>query len=156
MGFAVVAEEVRALAQRSAQAARETAEKIEAALIKSDEGVRTSAGVAGVLDQIVDQVRKMDALVGEIATASAEQSQGIEQINNAVGEMDKITQTNAASAEESAAAAQELTSQSGELAGLVSSLGDLVGVNRSAARPIAPVVRLGKAAPETERELSFN
>ena len=159
MGFAVVAEEVRALAQRSAQAARETADKIEAALAKSDEGVRTSASVAGVLDQIVDQVRKMDALVGEIATASAEQSQGIEQINHAVGEMDKITQTNAASAEESAAAAEELTSQSGELAGLVGGLGDLVGMNRSAARPVvsvAPVARPAKAAPTPERELSFN
>jgi methyl-accepting chemotaxis protein len=158
MGFAVVAEEVRALAQRSAQAARETADKIEAALAKSDEGVRTSASVAGVLDQIVDQVRKMDALVGEIATASAEQSQGIEQINHAVGEMDKITQTNAASAEESAAAAEELTSQSGELAGLVAGLGDLVGVNRAAVRPttaVAPVARPGKATPAPERELSF-
>ncbi len=129
MGFAVVAEEVRALAQRSARAARETADKIEAALAKSDEGVRTSGEVAGVLNQIVDQVRKMDALVGEIATASAEQSEGIDQINKAVSEMDKITQNNAASAEESAAAAEELSTQSGELSDLVASLGHLVGMS---------------------------
>jgi methyl-accepting chemotaxis protein len=137
MGFAVVAEEVRALAQRSAAAARETAEKIEAALAKSDEGVRTSSQVSGVLDQIVEQVRQMDALVGEIATASAEQSQGIDQINHAVSEMDKITQANAATAEESAAAARELSAQSGELSELVSGLGLLVGAgaNRANVNP---------------------
>ncbi len=126
-GFAVVAEEVRALAQRSATAARETADKIAAALAKSDEGARTSNEVAGVLTQIVEQVRKMDTLVGEIATASAEQSQGIDQVNRAVSEMDKITQSNAASAEESAAAAEELSTQSAELRELVAGMGDLVG-----------------------------
>ena len=149
MGFAVVAEEVRALAQRSAQAARETAEKIEAALAKSDEGARTSAEVAGVLDRIVGQVRQMDTLVGEIATASVEQSQGIDQINHAVSEMDKITQTNAASAEESAAAAEELSAQSGELAGLVAGLGDLVGVPAQASptAPPAPVPKLKRPEP---------
>ncbi len=130
-GFAVVAEEVRALAQRSATAARETAHKIEAALIKSDEGARTSADVAGVLNKIVEQVRNMDALVGEIANASAEQSQGIDQVNRAVSEMDKITQANAASAEESASAAQGLSSQSAELRELVDGLGGLVGANLS-------------------------
>jgi methyl-accepting chemotaxis protein len=130
-GFAVVAEEVRALAQRSAQAARETADKIEAALAKSDEGVRTSGEVAAVLNQIVEQVRKMDALVGEIATASAEQSQGIDQVNRAVSDMDKITQSNAASAEESASAAHELSTQSTELRDLVDGLGTIVGARKS-------------------------
>jgi ABC-type transporter Mla subunit MlaD len=90
-----------------------------------------------VLDQIVEQVRQMDALVGEIATASAEQSQGIDQINHAVSEMDKITQANAATAEESAAAARELSAQSGELSELVSGLGLLVGAgaNRANVNP---------------------
>jgi methyl-accepting chemotaxis protein len=129
MGFAVVAEEVRALAQRSAQAARETADKIEAALAKTEEGVRTSGEVASMLDQIVDHVRKMDSLVGEIASASVEQSQGIDQVNRAVFEMDKVTQANAAGAEESAAAARELTSQSNELSTLVGSLTELVGAS---------------------------
>ncbi|MBA3850471.1 MAG: chemotaxis protein, partial [Opitutus sp.] len=76
-GFAVVAEEVRALAQRSATAAKETADKIETALNKSVEGARTSAEVTGLLSEIVGQVRQMDGLVAEIATASAEQSEGI-------------------------------------------------------------------------------
>ncbi len=108
-GFAVVAEEVRALAQRSAAAARETADKIEAALQKSNEGARTSVEVAGMLAEIVGQVRKMDTLVAEIATASGEQSQGLEQITKAVTEMDRITQANAATAEESASVAHELS-----------------------------------------------
>jgi methyl-accepting chemotaxis protein len=123
------------LAQRSATAARETADKIAVALTKSDEGARTSHEVAGVLDQIVEQVRKMDTLVGEIATASAEQSQGIDQVNRAVSEMDKITQSNAASAEESAAAAEELSTQSTELRELVAGMGDLVG--HRTAEPVA-------------------
>ena len=143
-GFAVVAEEVRALAQRSASAARETAEKIEAALAKSDEGARTSSDVSAMLDQIVEQVRKMDTLVAEIATASAEQSQGIEQVNRAVSQMDKLTQANAAAAEQSSAAAQELTAQSSELEELVEGLRRLVGARasgpaaRSAEKPAAP------------------
>jgi methyl-accepting chemotaxis protein len=156
MGFAVVAEEVRALAQRSAHAAKETADKIEAALQKSDEGARVSAEVSGMLTQIVEQVRKMDTLVAEIATASGEQSQGIDQVNKAVSEMDRITQANAASAEESAAAAAELTGQSGELQKLVSGLRVLVGataesdgelsetamapVPASAGRPVTPAL----------------
>ena len=126
-GFAVVAEEVRALAQRSATAARETSDKIEVALQKSDEGARTSAEVAGMLAQIVDQVRKMDALVGEIASASGEQSQGLEQITKAMTEMDRVTQSNAASAEESASVAHELSAQSAELGAAVGQLNVFTG-----------------------------
>jgi methyl-accepting chemotaxis protein len=127
LGFAVVAEEVRALAQRSATAARETAGKIEAALAKSDEGARISGEVSTLLTQVVDQVRRMDDLVGEIATASREQSQGIEQVATAVSKMDGIVQANAAGAEESASAAQELSTQAGEVQNLVSTLRELVG-----------------------------
>ncbi len=126
-GFAVVAEEVRALAQRSATAAKETADKIEAALAKSVEGARTSAEVTGMLNEIVEQVRKMDGLVAEIATASAEQSEGITQVNKAVAAMDKITQSNASTAEESAAAAEQLSSQSRDLKIVVAQLRDLIG-----------------------------
>ncbi len=154
-GFAVVAEEVRALAQRSAHAAKETADKIEVALSKSDEGVRTSGEVAAVLSQIIEQVRKMDVLVGEIATASAEQSQGIDQVNRAVSEMDKVTQSNAASAEESAAAAQELATQSTELRGLVSGLGELVGSREVTAAEVA-VVAPTPPPSRGERQLADN
>ena len=126
-GFAVVAEEVRALAQRSAQAAKETAAKIDDSVSKSEHGVGISGKVATSLQQIVERARQVDALVAEIATASQEQSQGIGQVNVAVGQMDKITQSNAANAEESAAAAEELSAQSGELLRIVGELGALVG-----------------------------
>ncbi len=149
-GFAVVADEVRALAQRSATAAKETAGKIEAALHKSEEGVRVSTEVSEMLGRIVGQVRRMDELVVEIAGSSAEQSTGIVQVNEAVSRMDKITQANAASAEESAAAAQELSSQATHLQSLVEELRHLVGARAKAPvaveKPAAPVVSPRKPA----------
>jgi methyl-accepting chemotaxis protein len=101
MGFAVVADEVRNLAQRSAQAAKETAGKIEGAISKTTQGVDVSGKVATALKEIVTKVRQVDELVAEVAGASREQTQGITQINTAVSQMDKVTQSNAASAEES-------------------------------------------------------
>ncbi len=127
MGFAVVAEEVRSLAQRSAQAARETAEKIEGAIGKTSQGVQISGRVAGSLAEIVEKVRQVDGLVAEVATASREQSQGVEQINNGVREMDRVVQTNAAAAEESAGAAEELNGQAANLREAVEALQRLVG-----------------------------
>jgi len=150
-GFAVVAEEVRALAQRSATAARETSDKIEVALHKSDEGARTSVEVAGMLAQIVDQVRKMDTLVAEIASASGEQSQGLEQITKAMTEMDRVTQSNAASAEESASVAHELSNQSTELGAAVGQLNSFTGVSAQMIKraPAEPLAR--PAAPRRPR-----
>jgi len=110
-GFAVVAEEVRALAQRSAQAAGETAAKIESAIGNTTQGVQLSGKVAGAFQNIVLQARRVDELAAEVASASHEQSQGITQLNAAVGQMDRVTQSNAASAEQSAAAAEELKAQ---------------------------------------------
>ena len=127
MGFAVVAEEVRSLAQRSAASAKETAAKIEVAIQNGEQGVVISEKVAGSLDIIVEKARQVDALVAEIATASNEQSTGIGQINLAVGQMDKVTQSNAANAEETAAAAEELSSQSIALRDAVTDLRLLVG-----------------------------
>jgi methyl-accepting chemotaxis protein len=142
MGFAVVADGVRALAQRSAQAAKETAAKIEDSVSKSEHGVRISGKVAGSLQQIVERARKVDTLVAEIANASNEQSQGISQVALAITEMDKVTQSNAATAEESAAAAEELNAQSAELGRIVTDLGALVGaINRSSAPSAAAGTR---------------
>jgi len=150
-GFAVVSEEVRNLAQRSASAARESANRIEDAVIKSENGARISSKVADSLQQIVDRARSVDALVGEIATASSEQRQGIDQVNIAVSQMDKVTQTNAAGAEESASAAQELNSQAADLQGLVDSLQALVGGQETpAGAPVTPVVK-SVATPERSR-----
>lgn len=129
-GFAVVAEEVRSLAQRSAQAAKETANKIDNALAKSEDGARISDDVAASLNGIIEQVRKLDALVTSIATASKEQSQGIGQVNGAVVQIDKVTQSNAAAAEECASASEELNAQAAELNTLVGSLLNLVGGRR--------------------------
>jgi len=142
-GFAVVADEVRALAQRSASAAKETAEQIEASVAKSAHGVEISEKVAVHFSEIVEKARQMDTLVAEIATASTEQTQGIEQVNVAVSQMDTVTQANAATAEESAAGAEALSSQSEELTAVVGQMLDLVGgvrANDARGRPGLPKV----------------
>ncbi len=126
-GFAVVAEEVRALAQRSAQAAKETAGKIDSASAKSEESARISEEVTQGLSIIIEQVKKLEGLIAEIAQASAEQSQGIAQVSTAVSKMDSVTQSNAAAAEESAAASEELNAQAAELNVLVGQLFSLIG-----------------------------
>ncbi len=126
-GFAVVADEVRNLAQRSAQAARETAGKIEDSIAKTAQGVLLTGKVAKSLAEIVDKVRQVDQLVSEVTTASREQSQGVEQITAAVAQMDKVVQGNAANAEEGAAAAEELNSQASMLKNALGELEVLVG-----------------------------
>jgi methyl-accepting chemotaxis protein len=125
-GFAVVADEVRSLAQRCAQAAKETAVKIEDSVMKSAHGVEISTKVARSLQEIVGKARQVDELAGEVASASKEQTQGITQINTAVSQMDKVTQSNAANAEESAAAAEELNAQAASMKEAVSQLLQLV------------------------------
>jgi methyl-accepting chemotaxis protein len=127
MGFAVVADEVRNLAQRSATAAKETAAKIEGAITKTAQGVNISQKVTETLNVIVTKAHEVNELVTEVANASSEQTQGITQINAAVGQMDKVTQGNAATAEESAAAAEELNAQAVTMKQSVAELMELVG-----------------------------
>jgi methyl-accepting chemotaxis protein len=127
MGFAVVAEEVRGLAQRAAQAAKETATMIDESINRSGAGVGISERVAATLKDIAVKARDMNALVAEIATASVEQSGGVEQVNSAVAQMDQVTQGNAANAEESAAASEELNVQAKALTASVDDLMALVG-----------------------------
>jgi len=137
MGFAVVADEVRTLAQRSAGAARETAQKIESAIDSTKKGVLLSGKVAAALDGILAKARQLDELATEIAGASREQAQGISQISTAAGQMDKVTQGNAATAEECSAAAMELNSHAQAMKRAV---GGLIGVVHGRANP-AVVVR---------------
>jgi len=114
-----VAEEVRNLAQRSAEAARNTADMIDESLKNADNGVKISSDVATILNEIGEGNRKVNDLVAEIAAASDEQSKGIEQVNSAVTQLDKVTQQNAANSEESASAAEELSSQAVSLSQVV-------------------------------------
>jgi methyl-accepting chemotaxis protein len=125
-GFAVVAEEVRNLAMRSAEAAKNTANLIEGSVKKAKNGVDISGQVRTALGNIVQGVGKTSDLLEEIAAASREQSQGIDQVNTAVAQMDKVTQQNAANAEESASASQELTAQTHQIKDVVARLQTLI------------------------------
>ena len=139
-GFAVVADEVRALAQRSAQAAKDTSEKIEAAVKRSELGGVASTKVVKSLSEveatahsiqqvftgIAAQITALDEVITEIAAASQEQSRGVSEVNLAVGKMDKVTQANAAGAEENAALSEELNTQAGSLLNIVGQLQTIV------------------------------
>ena len=125
-GFAVVADEVRSLAQRSAAAAKETAEKIEAAIANSQRGSVSCGKVGESLDEIVRKVAAVDSLVAEISTAAKEQSQGIQQVGTAMTQLDKVTQGNATNAQQSASAAEQLNSQAHTMQDTVAYLRSLV------------------------------
>jgi methyl-accepting chemotaxis protein len=141
-GFAVVAEEVRNLAMRSAEAAKNTNTLIEGSVQSSRNGVAICAEVAKTLGEITESNTKVNALVGEIAAASKEQSTGIEQVNTSLAQMDKVTQSSAANAEESAAASEELNSQAEQLNGMVGELIALVGGTTAAGKShTAPVAK---------------
>jgi len=126
-GFAVVADEVRNLAQRAAEAAKNTSSLIEETIKNIKEGHELVTQTQGAFQDVATSANKVAELVGEIAEASKEQAQGISQINTAVTEMDKAVQNNAASAEESASAAEELGSQAQSLKDMVTELADYVG-----------------------------
>jgi methyl-accepting chemotaxis protein len=111
-GFTVVAEEVRNLAQRSAKAAKETAEMIEGSIKKTEVGTKIAEETSKALEEIVVEVSKVNDFISEIASASKEQAQGIGQINEGLGQVDQVTQQNSASSQELAAASEEMSSQS--------------------------------------------
>ena len=147
-GFAVVASEVRNLAQRSAGAAKEIKILIDDSAEKTERGTRL-VGQAGVtMGEVVDSVRRVTDIMSEIASASQEQSAGIEQVNLSIIEMDGMTQQNAALVEQAAAAAQSLQDQAAELAHVVSIFKLVEGEEKPAAYVPAPVA----AAPVAVRK----
>lgn len=157
LGFAVVAEEVRNLAQRSAQAAGQTASKIEDSLQKSHRAVGLSAKVACRLDDIAQKARQVDELVAHIAAASKEQSEGIGLLHEAVAKTDQVTQSNAANAEQNSSAARELQQEAEVLEATVADLLQLLGSQDKAQSGDLPVpihqARGSESPPPLAREL---
>ncbi|WP_422843345.1 methyl-accepting chemotaxis protein [Acidovorax sp. M2(2025)] len=119
-GFAVVASEVRSLAQRSAEAAKEIKQLINASVERVEAGSRLVSDAGATMTDIVQSVQRVTDMIGEITAASSEQSAGVAQVNQAIGNLDQMTQQNAALVEESAAAAQSLREQADHLAREVS------------------------------------
>ncbi len=126
-GFAVVADEVRNLAMRAADAARNTADLIEGTIKQIKDGSDLVAKTNEAFTEVAERSSKVGELVAEISAASKEQAHGIDQVNNTVTEMDKLTQQNAANAEESASASEEMNSQAGHMKTFVRDLVTLVG-----------------------------
>ncbi len=142
-GFAVVADEVRNLAQRAAEAARETTALIETSVSRAKEGGEVAAGFGEAIGVIVENITKVSQLINNISTASQEQAQGVEQINTAISQMDKVTQAMAASSEESASAVEELSAQAEAVANTAAELAVLVGMEmeRIDKRKVAETIR---------------
>ncbi len=141
MGFAVVADEVRNLAQRSAQAAKDTAALIEESIAKSSEGGTKVEQVNQVIRAITESAGKVKTLVDEVNLGSQEQARGIEQISKSLAQMDQVTQSTAANAEQSASASEEMSAQAEALNHAVAALRSLVGgagQEMQESQPVAP------------------
>ena len=153
-GFAVVADEVRNLALRAAEASRNTASLIEGTVTKVEGGVSLVAQADTAFSSAARDSRKMGSLVGEIAAASGEQAQGIEQVNHAVADMDKVTQQIAATAEESASASEEMNAQAEHLFEMVAQLNGIIGGHSKREKKEKPG-RHTAGTNDPERDSSF-
>jgi len=148
-GFSVVAEEVRALAQRSAGSARETADHIAVAVQKTRQGVELAEKVSHGLEQILANNRQLDGLAAEVAAASAEQQAGVVLLRQSTLEIDKATQANALNAQETAADARHLRDHADRLRHAVLALQEIVGAESdgNGACPAAPAAALAAESP---------
>ncbi|GGH31914.1 hypothetical protein GCM10007036_43420 [Alsobacter metallidurans] len=146
-GFAVVASEVRTLAQRSSEAAKDITGLINSSTQEVAQGVKLVRSAGEVLDKIVGASQRVASTVGEISTASAEQANGIDEMSQAVAQMDQMTQQNAALAEESAASASSLSSQ-------IERLNEIVATFRTRAEPAGHAARPAGTEPARLRELA--
>ena len=150
-GFAVVADEVRSLAQRSAKAAKDTAVLIEESISRARTGAEQVNGVTSSMDAITAGVAKVKGLVDDVSVASSQQAQGVEQVSQAIAQMEKVTQGTAATAEESAAASQVLKGQAEVATAVVTRLEGMVGANARRAATPAPVVAM-RTRPTVSRK----
>lgn len=156
LGFAVVAEEVRSLAQRSAQAAKDTAVLIAESISKSTNGKSQVDRVAAAIHSITDDATRVKAFVDDVNSSSQEQSRGIEQIGQAIVAMQNVTQRSASNAEEGAAAAARLDAQATTLNGIVQRLGEMVGGVAATRRTLTgfPVHAIGGVTDRQARRVS--
>jgi methyl-accepting chemotaxis protein/methyl-accepting chemotaxis protein-1 (serine sensor receptor) len=138
MGFAVVADEVRNLAQRCAQAAKDTADLIEESVSKSQDGKLKVDLVATLIRDVIAEAAKVKTLVDEVRLGAEEQAKGIEQISKAIAQMQQVTQQTAASAEEGAAASEELHAQAQALSAIAEKLSAMVGQAGASSHRPAP------------------
>ncbi|MCK4739332.1 MAG: methyl-accepting chemotaxis protein, partial [Deltaproteobacteria bacterium] len=132
-GFAVVAEEVRNLAKRSAEAAKETGGLIESSVNKAKDGSKLAEEAGVILTEIVTNNKKVEDLVGEITAASKEQSDGLDQVTKALMQMDQVTQAVSANSEETSASSEELSAQSDGLKSMVMNLAQVIGGEKATA-----------------------
>jgi methyl-accepting chemotaxis protein/methyl-accepting chemotaxis protein-1 (serine sensor receptor) len=155
MGFAVVADEVRNLAQRCAQAAKETASLIEESVSKSQDGAHKLDGVAKAIGAITADADNVKTLVDEVSLSSQEQARGLEQISKAISQMEQLTQKTAATAEESASAGEQLSAQSETLRSCARRLAMLVG-GESAVNVEGPEIAYGTSRNIAPKKIESN
>ena len=146
MGFAVVADEVRNLAQRSAQAAKDTSSLIEESIVRSNDGSVKLGDVSKAIAAIADSAAQVKTLVDEISISSQEQSRGIDQIARAVSQMEQVTQKTAANAEESASAGEEMSSQAEAMRAVVEDLQQMVGGGQNGGHRRKPSAKTSNVA----------
>ena len=157
-GFAVVATEVRALAQRSADAAKEIKALISASGQQVDTGVKLVGETGQALARIVEQVTRLNDLIGDIAGSAQEQATGLQQVNAAVNQMDQVTQQNAAMVEESTAASHSLSQEAEALARLIGQFQIGQSIVPTAAKPASretPMNRRSLATVPTSKVVAL-